>query len=279
MNLRHSPIQPGREFGGLKVIAEAGIRTDARGHANRYWLCICQCGKEVEVKTAVLNAGQKRSCGCRLGKTWNRLDLTGQKFGKLTVLAAAASRYETPGKVGYWLCRCECDKQLEVPTNNLRSGNTTSCGHDRASRMIGNRRAETHGQVQTPTWRTWFAMRKRCRDKPGYAGRIQVDPRWDSFDAFLADMGERPEGTTLDRIDNEGDYTVKNCRWASPEMQGNNRRNNRHVTYQGRTQTIAQWAKEFGLSKGVLFNRIQLYGWEVERALTTPVRPRYGPRS
>ena len=131
---------------------------------------------------------------------------------------------------------------------------------------------KTHGCTGTPTWTSWFNMRKRCRERPLYGGRgITVDPRWESFENFLADMGERPEGHTLDRINNDGPYSPDNCRWAPPVVQSNNRGNNRWITYVGRTQIIAQWAREAGLSRGVLHNRITMYGWSMERALTEPV--------
>ncbi|WP_280186032.1 MULTISPECIES: hypothetical protein [Nocardia] len=121
-------------------------------------------------------------------------------------------------------------------------------------------------------------MRRRVLDnRPRYGGRgITIDPRWDSFENFLADMGERPAGTTLDRIDNDGPYSPDNCRWASNLTQGNNRANNRHITYRGRTQTIAEWAREVGLPRGVVYNRIMLLKWPVDRALTEPVQRRRG---
>ncbi|UGT65344.1 hypothetical protein LTT66_18415 [Nocardia gipuzkoensis] len=112
-------------------------------------------------------------------------------------------------------------------------------------------------------------------NRPRYGGRgIAVDPRWEKFEDFLADMGERPDGTTLDRIDNDGPYTPQNCRWAGNLTQGNNRSNNRRVTHLGRTQTIAEWAREVGLPRGVVYNRIVLMKWPVGRALTEPVQRR-----
>lgn len=130
-----------------------------------------------------------------------------------------------------------------------------------------------HNMYNSPTYVSWQSMLRRVKNRHRYADRgITVDRRWHLFEEFLADMGERPEGTTLDRIDNDGPYTADNCRWASKETQDNNRENSRHITYDNRTQSIAQWAREVGLSRGVLYNRILILGWDVKRALETPAR-------
>lgn len=192
-----------------------------------------------------------------------RIDITGQRFGRWTAV--------TPGRPGprsFWLCRCDCGTEREVATSNLNKELTKSCG------CWNLEQSTTHGHTGTPTHQTWSAMRSRCRTHHRYADRgITVDPRWDSFENFLADMGERPPGQTLERIDNDGPYGPSNCRWATRAEQGNNRENTVFITYRGRTQTVAQWAKEVGLSRGVLYNRIAIHGWPVERAIETPVNP------
>jgi hypothetical protein len=130
-----------------------------------------------------------------------------------------------------WLCQCECGNTVVVNGNALRRGNTRSCGclqKDEASL-----RRRTHGMKGTPTYRSWVAMKNRCtnprQDNYGrYGARgIAVCDRWlgeGGFDAFLYDMGERPEGTTLDRIDPDGNYEPANCRWATAEEQERNKR-------------------------------------------------------
>src|SRR6476620_11293064 len=96
-----------------------------------------------------------------------------------------------------------------------------------------------------------------------------IDPRWDSFEDFLADMGERPHGMTIDRIDNDGNYEPGNCRWATPTEQSSNTRVNRLVTYQGRRQTITAWARELHIPVPTLHYRITTAGWPIVKAMTT----------
>jgi hypothetical protein len=90
-----------------------------------------------------------------------------------------------------------------------------------------------------------------------------------SFDQFIADMGPAPDGQTLERIDNNGPYTAANCRWASPTEQANNRRSTRLITFNGRTQSLTQWAREIGVTDHRLRSRIDRLGWPIARALAT----------
>ena len=122
-------------------------------------------------------------------------------------------------------------------------------------------------------------MRSRCdrTDHPSYqsyGGRgITYDPRWVKFAAFFADMGKRPEGKTLDRIDNDGPYTKENCRWATLKEQRQNSRDNVWLTFEGETLCASQMAKKYGLHRGTLWDRLRR-GWPLEKALTTPVQSR-----
>lgn len=123
-------------------------------------------------------------------------------------------------------------------------------------------------------YRTWADMLSRCRNVNhrayrDYGGRgITVDPRWLTFPAFFADMGKRPDGLTLDRINNDGPYTAGNCRWATRTEQSNNRRTGRRLTINGRTQTMAEWAREAGINYRTVKSRLNILGWSVEEALT-----------
>lgn len=128
-------------------------------------------------------------------------------------------------------------------------------------------------------WQSWRSMHNRCRDKrdPNYGGRgIRVCDRWtgpQGYEHFLLDLGERPAGMTLDRVDVDGDYTPANCRWACPAEQSRNTRRNILITYQGRTQILDDWSRETGINWTTLYERIHTGGWTVERALTAPVKP------
>lgn len=196
----------------------------------------------------------------------------GQKFGKLTVLEQCAERLH--GCVA-WLCRCDCGGEKKVSASHLRTGHTTSCG------CTSSRGHLVHGATSngkwTPTYRSWQWMKNRCRYRNKfYSDRgIKVCRRWKrSFVNFLADMGERPEGMTLDRIDPNGDYCPVNCRWATVANQVRNRRSNRMITFNGETLPMVTWSERTGLPYITIATRLDR-GWAPERALTQPHR--YSP--
>jgi hypothetical protein len=121
----------------------------------------------------------------------------------------------------------------------------------------------------TPTHTTWASMIRRCgeRGQNAYAGRgIKVCARWLKFENFLADMGERPTGMSIDRIDNNGDYEPGNCRWANRHEQANNRRSSLILKFCGESKTLIQWAHHLGVAPEVIGSRLKR-GWSVERAL------------
>jgi len=133
-----------------------------------------------------------------------------------------------------------------------------------------------HGMCRSAEYRTWSHMKDRCNNPNDkryhcYGGRgIKICDAWNnSFESFFTDMGERPEGMTIDRIDNNGDYEPSNCRWASTKTQCNNKRTNRMFTYNGKTQTMQQWADEYNLPLSTLKNRIDNFNYSFEDALLT----------
>jgi hypothetical protein len=135
--------------------------------------------------------------------------------------------------------------------------------------------AYRHGMVDTPTFRSWAGMMTRCTNErtsayKDYGGRgIKVCTRWHDFTNFLADMGVRPEGTSLDRIDNNGNYEPSNCRWATRREQNNNSRHNIVVTVGGESKTVKQWARALGLPYPTLLWRVN-HGWPIERLFAKP---------
>lgn len=196
-------------------------------------------------------------------------DLSGQRFGRLTVIAPAFIR---KGGYGYYTCRCVCGTVKTVAACNLRTGSTVSCGCHRKSFR------RTHGQSKTKEYRTWRSMIGRCYNKKDgeyhrYGARgIKVCAAWrHSFPTFLADMGFCPEGYSIERIDNNGDYCATNCRWATVLEQGQNKRNNRILTHNGITLTLSAWSRKASIRLTTLHSRLR-QGWSVERALTEPVR-------
>lgn len=135
----------------------------------------------------------------------------------------------------------------------------------------------THGMSRTPVHRSWLSMLTRCNNPnsisyPRYGGRgIKVCNRWRKFEHFYADMGDRPAGTSLDRINNTGDYEPGNCKWSTPSEQQNNTRANNLLTHNGVTRSLAQWARHTGMQEATIRNRINQCNWSVAEALDTPV--------
>ena len=205
----------------------------------------------------------------------NVKDMTGQRFGRLTVIERAG----TLGNRAAWLCKCDCGREHVVRGKLLRNGNTVSCGCYAKERA--REASITHGMKKTRLYEVWHGMKSRClneRDRryKNYGARgITICDEWrNSFESFrdwaLAN-GYRDD-LTIDRKDNDGNYCPENCCWSTSKEQSNNRRSNKLITYQGKTQTMQQWADEMGISKDLLRSRLVVGKWSVEDALTKPIQ-------
>lgn len=180
-------------------------------------------------------------------------NIIGQKFGRLTVLDMVKITTPCGRKRPYAVCNCECGTQGKpVDVYGLFKGSVVSCGCHNAEQH-----QKQHNGRGTKEWHTWKEMIKRCYNVnmpyyKDYGGRgIRVCDRWrHSFPNFLADMGYAPSAKhSLDRKEVDGNYEPDNCRWATELEQQNNRRNNRRVEHEGKTLTVAQWARELGLTR------------------------------
>ena len=203
-----------------------------------------------------------------------RLDLSGEKFGKLTAIAPAG--YAKNGKT-LWLCRCDCGKLATVKTNELRTGGTKSCGC--LVKEVLSVMHRTHGMSGDRIYRIWRLMKNRCTnsrspDYPHYGGRgITVCDEWrNSFEAFRdwALANGYADNLSIDRIDVNGNYCPENCRWATQVQQCENRTNNNLITCDGETLPVKVWAKRLSISADVLYSR-KRHGWSDEMTIKTPV--------
>lgn len=196
-------------------------------------------------------------------------NLAEKRFGRLTV-----SSFVGDDKHGnkMWQCRCDCGNAKVVRGQHLKAGLIRSCGcfHDECS-AVANR---THGKRKAKVYSVWGAMLARCRNPNNkrfkdYGGRgIKICESWLHFENFLADMGEPPEGGTLDRIDGNGNYAPGNCTWSTHTQQARNRRSTVHVTVDGVTKPLGAWVEESGLKYATVWRRIFICGWSPKDAIT-----------
>lgn len=194
----------------------------------------------------------------------------------ITVVFELPPRVSASGKSRrLFRCKCDCGVLMEVLKQNIaQTTGCRSCGHK--GKPAPNR---THGMSRTPLFRLWKQMRQRCNNPRDtsykrYGGRgIRVCERWSDFSAFAADMGPRPEGMTIDRIDTDGPYGPENCHWATDTEQARNKSNNRKLTIAGVTKCLAEWEQESPVTYFAILHRIRS-GWSVEDAVRLPAGAR-----
>lgn len=199
------------------------------------------------------------------------IDLTGKRFGRLTVIERAPNR----GRRTMWRCKCQCGKEKVIRQEDLHSGKIVSCGcylHEKITK---------HGLYKTKEYRRWASMKDRCGNPKAthahrYSGReITVCPEWkNNFQSYYDYVSKLPhfgeEGYSLNRIDNDGNYEPGNVEWADDYTQMNNTSKNHLIEYHGSIKTVTEWARIKGIPIDCLRNRIAR-GWDSNRALETPI--------
>lgn len=203
-------------------------------------------------------------------------DLTGQKFGRLTVIKRIGSNKQ---REAIWLCKCECGNEKVVVGSSLRKGQTQSCGCLMKERI---KKANTkHGCKGTKLYECWHHMKERCYLKNfhgyfNYGGRgITMCDEWKNdfitFRDWAISNGYK-DGLTIERIDVNGNYCPENCRWITMKEQQRNKRNTFYVTYKGVTKPLVEWSEVLNISYYTLRERLVGMDWSIEKTLTTPVK-------
>ena len=193
---------------------------------------------------------------------YNFKDLTGQKFGRLTVIKQVGKN-----KHGsyLWFCKCDCGNIKTTVGTLLRKGETKSCGC-LSKENLEKGRVGTHRMSESVEYRTWLHIKWRCLNKncpryKNYGGRrIKMCNDWlESFGNFYKDMGKRPENkSSIDRIDNNKGYYKENCHWATRTEQARNKRNNKMLIYKGETRCLSDWAEKLNMNYNTLYSKLNM---------------------
>lgn len=259
----------GKTFGKLNVLERA--ENTKGGQAK--WICECECGEKIKATGRELRSGIRTDCGHH-SVAWNFVDLTGKRFGRLTVIKRAEN-YR--GCQAQWKCKCDCGNETVVRAMYLKNGSTKSCGCYKADRIKAA--SLKHGMSGTRLWRIWNNMHSRCEQENSsqysYYGErgVEVCEEWSEFKPFMewALSSGYKENLTIDRIDFDGNYCPENCRWVTRQEQNRNKSSNHFITIDGETKILEDWARESGLDSRLIGRRLK-DGWDVKRAVFQPVR-------
>ena len=253
----------GQRFGRLVAIAYIGRTLKGKKSPASFWNCRCDCGTEKIIRLGFLRNGLTRSCGCLQAA----VSVIGKRFERLLVVSQKGTICQ---------CICDCGTFHTVESGCLKGSDTRSCGC--LQRELVGAKFRTHGDSKSSEHCSWRGAKTRCfnpndSEFHNYGKRgITMCERWvKSYLNFLKDMGRKPTPKhSLERINVNGNYEPSNCCWATQKQQCNNRRNNRLLTFRGRTQNVQRWAEELGLKKQVINGRLGL-GWTADKTLSTPV--------
>jgi hypothetical protein len=198
-----------------------------------------------------------------------------EKYGLLCPLHYSHSKPNKPSDQ-FWLFKCDCGNTKISRLYDVKRGKINSCGCIHKKQLVERNKINSkHGYFGTPIYNTWSGIIDRCYNvnSSNYstygAKGITMCEHWrTSFENFLADMGERPLGTSIDRIDVFGNYEPNNCRWVDAKAQARNRSNNVRYEYNGKNLTLSEWSEITGLKSDTISTRIKRQGWSVEDALT-----------
>lgn len=200
-----------------------------------------------------------------------RIDLTGKRFGMLTVLSYS----HTKNNSTYWLCRCDCGNTKTVLAGNLVGSRTKSCGCQQ--RKMAAEHNKSHGESKTRLYRIWKNMRNRCynpkvRSYKDYGARgVRVCEEWKRYEAFRdwAISSGYDDTLTIERIDSSGMYEPSNCKWIPKPDQGKNTSRIRYIEHNGKRMSLADWSKELGGGPNLVTTRLQR-GWPEQDAVSIP---------
>lgn len=249
----------GQKFGKLTAIKLLDKRTKSGG---AIWLCQCECGNTTKVAGSQLSNGHTKSCGCMIHKEGWVEDITGLKFGRLTVLEKVGK--QNKHHRSHWICKCDCGKIIEAREDSLRNGHTTSCGCYNRERV--SQTASTHRLTNSRLYSIWENIVDRienpnCKGYKYYGGRgIAICKEWrNDFKTFYdwSMSNGYQDNLTIDRINVDGNYEPSNCRWVTWEIQNSNKRNNHYEYINGQKYTVTQISKMYNINLRTLCHRLE----------------------